>query len=106
MPPDPKVQDVLDAAAASVVVTGSSGFIANAGIRLGIYCGTGFIATISKALSHTYGGTEPRQWWSKYIISFILLFWLGILILVCLNAILFGETPADGAQVKSQLKAP
>src|ERR1700692_4995863 len=36
LPPDPKVQDVLDAAAASVVVTGSSGFIANAGILLGI----------------------------------------------------------------------
>jgi Virulence factor BrkB len=71
LPPDPKVQDVLDAAAASVVVTGSSGFIANAGILLGIYCGTVFIATISRALSHTYGVTEPRNWWSKYIISFL-----------------------------------
>src|SRR5438094_62052 len=51
LPPDPKVQDILDAAAASVVVTGSSGLLANAGILLGIYCGTIFIATISRALS-------------------------------------------------------
>src|SRR5437879_13774261 len=91
MPPDPKVQDVLDAAAASVVVTGSSGFIANAGILLGIYCGTVFIATISRALSHTYGVTEPRNWWSKYIISFLMLFWLGIVIMVCFNAFVLDE---------------
>ena len=106
LPPDPKVQDVLDAATASVVVTGSSGFIANAGILLGIYCGTMFIATISKALSHTYGMTEPRNWWSKYIISFLLLFWFGIVILVCFNAIVFGETLAGVAEVNFQLKVP
>src|SRR4029450_5349342 len=45
-PPDPKVQDILDTAMASVVVTGSSGLLANAGIVLGIYFGTAFIATI------------------------------------------------------------
>jgi len=106
LPPDPKVQDVLDAAAASVVVTGSSGFIANAGILLGIYCGTVFIATISRALSHTYGVMEPRNWWSKYIISFLLLFWFAIVILVCFNAILFGETLAGIAEVNFQLKVP
>ena len=50
-----------------------------------------FIATISRALSHTYGVKEPRNWWSKYIISFLLLFWFGIVILVCFNAIVFGE---------------
>src|SRR6267378_861546 len=32
MPPDPKVQDILDTAVASVVVTGSSGMLALAGI--------------------------------------------------------------------------
>src|SRR4051812_7034431 len=106
MPPDPKVQDILDAAAASVVVTGSSGLLANAGILLGVYCGTGFIATISRALSHTYGVTEPRNWWSKYIISFLLLFWFGIVILVCFNAIVFGETLAGVAEVNFQLKVP
>jgi len=106
MPPDPKVQDVLDAAAASVVVTGSSGFIASAGILLGIYCGTVFIATISRALSHTYGVTEPSNWWSKYIISFLLLFWFGIVILVCFNAIVFGTTLAGVAEVNFQLKFP
>jgi membrane protein len=106
LPPDPKVQDVLDAVAASVVVTGSSGFIANAGILLGIYCGTVFIATISRALSHTYGVTEPRNWWSKYIISFLLLFWFGILILFSFNAIVFGETLAGIAEVNLQLPIP
>jgi membrane protein len=106
LPPDPKVQDILDAAAASVVVTGSSGLLANVGILLGIYCGTIFIATISRALSHTHGVGEPRNWWSKYIISFLLLFWFGIVILVCFNAIVFGETLAGVAEVNFQLKVP
>jgi membrane protein len=106
LPPDPKVQDVLDAAAASVVVTGSSGMLANAGILLGIYCGTIFIATISRALSHTHGIGEMRNWWSKYIISFLLLFWFGIVILVCFNAIVFGETLAGVAEVNFQLQVP
>ena len=106
LPPDPKVQDILDAAAASVVVTGSSGWLANVGIFLGIYLGTLFIATISRALSHTYGVAEPRNWWSKYIISFLLLFWFGIVILVCFNAIVFGETLAGVAEVNFQLKVP
>jgi membrane protein len=106
LPPDPRVQDALDSAAASVVMTGSSGLLANAGILLGIYCGTMFIATISRALSHTYGVKEPRNWWSKYIISFLLLFWFGIVILVCFNAIVFGETLAGVAEVNFQLKVP
>src|SRR5438270_4462100 len=92
LPPDPKVQDILDGAAASVVVTGSNGLLANVGILLGIYFGTIFIATISRALSHTYGVTEPRNWWSKYIISFLLLFWFGIAIFLCFRAVVFGES--------------
>src|SRR5881409_2254386 len=40
LPPDPKVQDILDTQAASVVVTGTSGMLANIGIALGIYLGT------------------------------------------------------------------
>src|SRR5467141_1083307 len=50
LPPDPKVQDILDSALASVVVTGSSGWIANVGIIAGIYLGTMFISTVSRAL--------------------------------------------------------
>lgn len=106
MPPDQKVQDILDMAMASVVVTGASGILAKVGIVVGIYFGTVFIATISRALSHTYGVTEPRDWWSKYIISFLLLFWFGIVILLCFNAILFGETLAGVAEVNFQLKVP
>src|SRR6478735_1389839 len=37
LPSDPKVQEILDTQAASVVVTGSSGTLANIGIFLGIY---------------------------------------------------------------------
>jgi membrane protein len=106
LPPDPKVQDILDSATASVVVTGSSGLLANAGIVLGIYFGTVFIATISRALSETYGVHENRHWWSKYIISVLLLFWFGIVILVCFNAIVFGETLAGVAEVNFQLGFP
>ena len=106
MPPDPKVQDILDTAVASVVVTGSSGMLANAGIILGIYFGTVFIATISRALSQTHVVREDRNWWSKYIISFFMLFWFGIVILFCFNAIVFGEKLAGIAEVNLQLTIP
>ena len=106
MPPDSKVQDILDSAMANVVVTGSSGLLANAGIVLGIYFGTVFIATISRALSHTYGMREDPHWWSKYIISFFMLFWFGIVIVVCFDAIVFGEKLAGIAEVNFQLAFP
>jgi membrane protein len=106
MPPDPKVQDILDTAMASVVVTGSSGLLANAGIVLGIYFGTIFIATISRALSHTHGVREDPHWWSKYIISFFMLFWFGIVLLFSFNAIVFGEKLAGIAEVNFQLAVP
>ena len=106
MPPDAKVQDILDIAMASVVVTGSSGMLANVGIILGIYFGTVFIATISRALSQTHGVHEDRHWWSKYIISFFMLFWFGITILVCFNAMVFGERLAGVAEVNFQVSIP
>jgi membrane protein len=106
MPPDPKVQDILDTAMASVVVTGSSGLLANVGIILGIYFGTIFIATISRALSHTHGVQEDPDWWSKYIVSFFMLFWFGIVLLFCFNAIVFGEKLAGIAEVNFQLAFP
>src|SRR4029450_10332927 len=106
IPPDPKVQDILDTAMSSVVVTGSSGLLANAGIVLGIYFGTVFIATISRALSETHGVREDRHWWSKYIISFFMLFWFGITILFCFNAMVFGERLAGIAEVNFQLAVP
>src|SRR3954470_5830248 len=106
LPPDPKVQDILDTALASVVVTGSSGMLANAGIILGIYFGTMFIATITRGLSMTRGVKEETNWWAKYIISFFMLFWFGITILICFNAVVFGETLAGIAEVNFQLKIP
>jgi membrane protein len=106
MPPDAKVQDLLDSAVASVVVTGPNGLLANAGIILGIYFGTVFIATISRALSHTHGVREDRNWWSKYIVSFFLLFWFGIALFVCLSVMVFGEALAGMAEVNFQLSIP
>jgi membrane protein len=105
-PPDPKVQDILDTAAANVVVTGSSGWVGTLGILVGIWLGTAFISTISGALSRTHGIQEDRNWWAKYVISFFLLFWFGITILFCFNAMVFGETLAGIAEVNFQLNVP
>jgi membrane protein len=91
---------------ASVVVTGTSGLLANAGIILGIYFGTVFIATVSRALSHMHGVQEDRHWWSKYIISFFMLFWFGIVIVFSFNAVVFGEKLAGIAEVNWQLSFP
>jgi membrane protein len=106
LPPDPKVQEILDSVVANVIVTGSGGALATAGIFLGIYLGTMFISTISHALSRTHGITEDRNWWSKYIISFLLLFWFGITILLAFNITVFGETLAGIAEVNLQLGIP
>src|ERR1700724_4134162 len=106
LPPDPKVQDILDSAVASVVVTGSSGLLANLGIFFGIYLGTVFLSTIARALSQTQGVRQDRNWWSKYIVSFFLLFWFGLTILFCFNAMVFGETLAGIAEANFQLTIP
>ena len=106
MPPDQKVQDILDSAIASVVVTGTSGLLANAGIILGIYFGTVFIATVSRSLSQMHGVQEDHHWWSKYIISFFMLFWFGIVIVFSFNAVVFGEKLAGIAEVNWQLSFP
>lgn len=106
LPPDPKVQEVLDTIVANVIVTGSNGTLAIAGIVLGIYLGTLFISTISRALSHTHGVRRDRNWWSKYIIAFFLLFWFGITIILAFNIVVFGETLAGIAEVNFQLKIP
>ena len=106
LPSDPKVQDILDTQAANVLVTGSSGWVANLGIIVGICLGTAFISTISGALSRTHGVNEDRNWWSKYVISFFLLFWFGITMLFCFNVVVFGETLAGIAEVNFQLRIP
>ncbi len=106
LPPDPKVQDVFDTAVANVVITGSGGVLGNVGIFLGIWLGTMFISTISHSLSRTHGVKEDRNWWSKHIISFFLLFWFGITIFVCFSAMVFGETLAGIAEVNFQMTVP
>jgi membrane protein len=49
---------------------------------------------------------EDPYWWSKYIISFFMLFWFGIVIVFCFNAIVFGEKLAGIAEVNFQLAFP
>ena len=94
LPADPKVQEIIDSLVANIVVTGSSGALANVGIFFGLWLGTIFISTTSHALSRTHGVVEDRNWWSKYIIAFFLVFWFGITTLFCFNAMVFGETLA------------
>lgn len=106
LPPDPKVAGIIDMVVANIVITGSSGWVANAAIITGLWFGTLFISTISHALSRTHGIVEDRNWWSKYIISFLLVFWFGITILICFNAMVFGEVLAGVAEVNFQLSVP
>jgi membrane protein len=106
LPADPKVQEIIDSLVANIVVTGSSGTLANVGIFFGIWLGTVFISTTSHALSRTHGVVEDRNWWSKYIIAFFLVFWFGITTLFCFNAMVFGETLAGVAEVNFQLSIP
>lgn len=106
LPQDPKVQEIIDALVANIVVTGTTSYIAIGGILFGIWMGTSFISTIATALSRTHGVHEDRNWWAKYVISFFLLFWFGITILFCFNAIVFGETLAGIAEVNFQLRIP
>src|SRR3954452_20175039 len=106
LPQDPKVQDIIDSLVANVVVTGTTGWVAIVGILLGIWLGTSFISTISTALTRTHGIHEDRNWWSKYLIAFFLLFWFALTILLCFNAMVFGETLAGIAEVNFQLSIP
>ncbi|MFL6539985.1 MAG: YihY/virulence factor BrkB family protein [Chthoniobacterales bacterium] len=106
LPQDPKVQDIIDSLVANVVVTGTTGWVAIVGIGLGIWLGTSFISTIATALTRTHGIHEDRNWWSKYLIAFFLLFWFALTILLCFNAMVFGETLAGIAEVNFQLSIP
>jgi membrane protein len=100
------LQEIIDSLVANIVVTGSTDTLANVGIFLGLWLGTMFISTTSYALSRTHGVVEDRNWWSKYIIAFFLVFWFGIITLLCFNAMVFGETLAGVAEVNFQLTIP
>jgi len=106
LPPDPKIQEILDIIVANVIVTPTSSALTTVGVFFGIYLGTIFISTISHALSRTHGVTEDRNRWSKYIISLLLLFWFGITILFAFNLTIFGEALAGIAEVNFQLSIP
>ena len=107
LPPDPKVQDILDSQVASVVVTGSSGITRDCrDCSWHLFWNT-FSSRRSLRRSVTpmacarigIGGRNTSS-------RFLLLFWFGITILVCFNAIVFGETLAGIAEVNFQLRHP
>jgi len=106
LPPDPKVQEILDVMVANVIVTPTNSALTTAGVLFGIYLGTLFISTISHALSRTHGVKEDRNRWSKYIFSFLLLFWFGLTLLFAFNLVVFGESLAGIAEVNFQLRIP
>ena len=107
LPQDPKVQDIIDTLVANVVVTGSSGWVANVGIVFGIWLGHLVSSRPFPARSAArMAFAEDRNWWAKYVIAFFLLFWFGITILFCFNAMVFGETLAGIAEVNFQLTIP
>src|SRR5205085_10042073 len=53
-----------------------------------------------------HGVREDCLWWSKYFISFLMLFWFGLTILFCFTAMVFGQTLAGIAEVNFQLTIP
>src|SRR3954471_23543145 len=73
MPPDPKVQDILDSAIASVVVTGTSGLLANAGILLEFILGPfssprfhALLATCTESRKIAIGGPNTSSHFSCF----------------------------------------
>ena len=104
LPPDPKVQDILDSALAQRGCHGIERVDRKRWNHRRNLPRHHVYQHRVRALSHTHGVVEDRHWWSKYIISFFLLFWFGITILVCFNAVVFGETLAGIAEVNLQLK--
>ena len=62
LPADPKVQEIIDSLVANIVVTGSSGTLANVGIFFGLWLGTVFIST--RLTSHGTG-TAAGSWTAR-----------------------------------------
>lgn len=83
---------IIEQQVIKLVVTGSTSWIALAGTFVALYLGINLINTISRTLNHCLGIKEPqRNWWNRWIIAVLLLFWLGVTILFSSVAILFGE---------------
>lgn len=88
-----------------LVVTGSTSWTALLGIPLAMYLGINLINTISRTLNHCLGIKDPqRNWWNRWIIAVLLLFWLGVTFLFSSVAILFGERLAASIEATWHLQ--
>ena len=83
---------IIEQQVVALVITGSTSKLALLGIPLALYLGVNLINTISRTLNHCLGIKDPkRNWWNRWIIAVLLLFWLGVTILFSSVAIVFGE---------------
>ena len=90
---------IIEQQVVKLVVTGSTSWTALLGIPLAVYLGVNLINTISRTLNHCLGIKDPkRNWWNRWIIAILLLFWLGVTFLFSSVAILFGERLASSIE--------
>lgn len=100
-------RDIVEQQVTALVVTGASGRVAIFGIPFALYMGTNLFSTIGRTLNHCLGiKVLQRPWWTRPIISILLLFWFGITILFSFNAIVFGEQLAISFEAAFQLNTP
>ena len=92
-------RDVIQQQVVTLVMSGSTSYVALLGVPLALYLGINLINTVSRTLNHCLGIPEPkRSWWNRWIIALVLLFWFGITLLFSVSAIVFGERLAGVIQ--------
>lgn len=90
---------VIEQQVVSLVISGSTSTFALLAIPLALYLGINLINTISRTLNHCLGIKDPkRNWWNRWIIAILLLFWLAVTILFSCVAIIFGERLAGSIE--------
>ena len=96
---------IIEQQVVALVITGSTSKLALLGIPLALYLGINLINTISRTLNHCLGIKDPkRNWWNRWIIAVLLLFWLGVTILFSSVAIVFGERVAASIEATFHLQ--
>ncbi len=92
-------RDVIQQQVVTLVISGSTSWVAILGVPLAIYLGVNLINTVSRTLNHCLGIPDPkRSWWNRWIIALVLLFWFGLTIQFSVSAIIFGERLAGVIQ--------
>ena len=92
-------RDVIQQQVVTLVMSGSTSYVALLGVPLALYLGINLVNTVSRTLNHCLGIPEPkRSWWNRWIIALVLLFWFGVTLLFSVSAIVFGERLAGVIQ--------